>query len=170
MRPALAASLLLLALFAQTPEAVRYVDVALQAGIKDIFYCGSEKTKNYIVETLGSGAAFIDYDNDGYPDLFVVNGSRLEGFPQGQEPANHLYRNQGNGSFKDVTREAGLLRSGWGQGVCAGDFDNDGFTDLFVTYWGHDVLYRNTGKGSDGDGGNVRRRYPLGDRLRFRGL
>ena len=78
----------------------------------------------------------------------MVNGSRLEGFPKGQEPSNHLYRNQGNGVFKDVTREAGLLRSGWGQGVCAGDFDNDGFTDLFVTYWGHDVLYRNTGKGS----------------------
>src|SRR5713226_1219925 len=78
MRPALAATLFLLALFAQAPEAVRYVDVALQAGIKDIFYCGSEKTKNYIVETLGSGAAFIDYDNDGYPDLFVVNGSRQE--------------------------------------------------------------------------------------------
>ena len=148
MRLALAATLLLLALLAQAPDAVRYVDVALQAGIKDIFYCGSEKTKNYIVETLGSGAAFIDYDNDGNLDLFLVNGSRLEGFPKGQEPVNHLYRNQGNGVFKDVTREAGLLRSGWGQGVCAGDFDNDGFTDLFVTYWGHDVLYRNTGKGS----------------------
>src|SRR5258708_40268431 len=105
MRPALAAFLLLLALFAQTPEAVRYIDVALQAGIKDIFYCGSEKTKNYIVETLGSGAAFIDYDNDGYPDLFVVNGSRLEGFPKGQEPTNHISGNHGNGCCKDGTRE-----------------------------------------------------------------
>src|SRR5258707_6057776 len=119
MRPALAAALLLLALFAQAPEAVRYVDVALQAGIKDIFYCGSEKTKNYIVETLGSGAAFIDYDNDGYPDLFVVNGSRLEGFPQGQEPTNHLYRNQANGSIKDVTHQASHLRSGLRHGLCA---------------------------------------------------
>src|SRR5882724_3135928 len=121
MRPALAATLLLLALFAQAPEAVRYVDVALQAGIKDIFYCGSEKTKNYIVETLGSGAAFIDYDNDSYPDLFVVNGSRLEGFPKGQEPTNHLYRNQGDGTFEDVTARAGLAASGWGQAACVGD-------------------------------------------------
>jgi enediyne biosynthesis protein E4 len=91
--------------------------------------------------------AFIDYDNDGNLDIFAVNGSRLEGFPKGQEPTNHLYHNEGGGVFKDVTREAGMGRSGWGQGTCAGDFDNDGFTDLFVTYWGHDVLYRNTGKG-----------------------
>ena len=148
MRPALLATLALLALIAQSPDAVRYVDVALDAGLRDIFYCGGERTKNYIIETLGSGVAFIDYDNDGNLDIFAVNGSRLEGFPKGQEPTNHLYRNEGHGVFKDVTREAGLLRSGWGQGVCAGDFDNDGFTDLFVTYWGQDVLYRNTGKGS----------------------
>jgi hypothetical protein len=146
MRRVLASLVVILAVFAQAPDAVRYVDVALQAGIKDIFYCGGERTKNYIVETLGSGLAFIDFDNDGNLDLFAVNGSRLEGFPKGQEPTNHLYHNEGRGLFKDVTREAGLARSGWGQGVCAGDFDNDGFTDLFVTYWGYDVLYRNTGK------------------------
>src|SRR6266581_3667114 len=148
MRPAPLATLALLALMAQAPDAVRYVDMALDAGLRDIFYYGGERTKNYIIETLGSGVAFIDYDNDGNLDIFAVNGSRLEGFPKGQEPTNHLYRNEGHGVFKDVTREAGLLRSGWGQGVCAGDFDNDGFTDLFVTYWGQDVLYRNTGKGS----------------------
>jgi hypothetical protein len=148
MRFALTAGLVLAVLLAQTPEAVRYVDVALPSGIKDIFYCGGEQTKNYIIETLGTGAAFIDYDNDGDVDLFAVNASRLEGFPAGEAPTNHLYRNEGGGAFKDVTREAGLTRSGWGQGVCAGDFDNDGFIDLFVTYWGHDVLYRNSGKGS----------------------
>src|SRR5688572_26803667 len=147
MRFALAVGLLLAAVLAQTPEAVRYADVALAAGIKDIFYCGGERTKNYIIETLGTGAAFLDYDTDGDLDLFVVNGSRLEGFPEGESPTNHLYRNDG-GAFKDVTHEAGLIQSGWGQGVCAGDYDNDGHIDLFVTYWGHDVLYRNAGKGS----------------------
>ncbi len=151
MRLAPAAVVVFLALLAQTPDAVRYIDIALEAGIKDIFYCGGERTKDYIIETLGTGAAFVDYDNDGRLDLFVVNASRLEGFPQGHEPVNHLYRNGGDGKFRDVSREAGLARSGWGQGVCAGDFDNDGFIDLFVTYWGHDVLYRNTGKGSFAD-------------------
>lgn len=135
-------------LLAQGPATVRYIDVALTAGIKDIIYCGGEQTKNYIVETLGTGAALIDYDNDNDLDLFIVNASRLEGFPNGEKPTNHLYRNEGSGVFKDVTMDAGLARSGWGQGVCAGDFDNDGFIDLFVTYWGHDVLYRNSGKGS----------------------
>jgi hypothetical protein len=148
MRAAIAIALLLAALAAQIPEAVRFVDVALESGLDSIFYCGGESTKNYIVETLGSGAAWIDYDNDGKVDLFVVTASRLEGFPKGQEPTNHLYHNEGGGKFRDVTNEAGMARSGWGQGVCAGDFDNDGFTDLFVSYWGHDVLYRNTGKGA----------------------
>src|SRR5262249_52757311 len=148
MRVILASFVVFLAMFAQYPQAVRYTDVAAEAGLKDIFYCGGEGKKNYIIETLGTGLAFIDFDNDGFLDLFVVNGSRLEGFPKGLEPTNHLYRNTRNGSFKDVTREAGLLRSGWGQGVCAGDFDNDGFIDLFVTYWGQDILYRNTGRGS----------------------
>ena len=148
MRASLLGLMALLALVAQNPEVVRYVDVAKTAGLKDIIYCGGADTKNYIIETLGTGLAFLDYDNDGYLDLFFVNSSRLEGFPEGREPTNHLYHNEKNGSFKDVTREAGLVRSGWGQGVCAGDFDNDGFTDLFVTYWGHDALYRNTGKGS----------------------
>ena len=148
MRLAAAAVVLFVVLLAQTPAVVRYIDVGLDAGIIDKVYCGGERTKNYIVETLGTGAAFIDYDNDDDLDLFVVNASRLEGFPPGREPTNHLYRNDGAGKFKDVTSEAGLLKSGWGQGVCAGDIDNDGFNDLFVTYWGHDVLYRNTGKGS----------------------
>jgi hypothetical protein len=148
MRLILTLFVVFLAMFAQNPQAIRYTDVAAEAGLKDIFYCGGEESKNYIIETLGTGLAFIDFDNDGFLDLFVVNSSRLEGFPKGQEPTNHLYRNMRNGTFKDVTREAGLLQSGWGQGVCAGDFDNDGFIDLFVTYWGQDTLYRNTGRGS----------------------
>ncbi|MBI3695229.1 MAG: VCBS repeat-containing protein, partial [Acidobacteria bacterium] len=74
-------------------------------------------------------------------DIFLINGSRLEGFPKGQEPRNHLYRNVGGGKFQDVTREANLARSGWGNGVCVGDFDNDGYDDLYVTYWGRNTLY-----------------------------
>jgi hypothetical protein len=148
MRRLLLLFVVILAMFAQNPQAIRYTDIAAEAGLKDIIYCGGEDSKNYIIETLGTGLAFIDFDNDGFLDLFVVNSSRLEGFPKGQEPTNHLYRNMRNGTFKDVTREAGLLQSGWGQGVCAGDFDNDSFIDLFVTYWGQDTLYRNTGRGS----------------------
>src|SRR4030095_10530606 len=87
-------------------------------------------------------------DNDGWLDIFLVNGTTLEGFPKAQEPTNHLYRNNRNGTFTDVTAKANLARSGWGQGVCAGDFDNDGNLDLFVTYYGHNVLYRSDGQGA----------------------
>jgi len=77
-----------------------------------------------------------------------VNGTTLEGFPKGREPTNHLYRNNGNGTFEDITARAGVARSGWGQGACAGDYDNDGHDDLFVTYWGQNRLYRNKGDGT----------------------
>ena len=109
---------------------------------------GRPSEKKYIIETTGSGVALIDYDNDGWLDIFLVNGTTLEGFPKGQEPINHLYRNNKNGTFTDVTEKANLARSGWGQGACVGDFDNDGFDDLFVTYWGQNALYRNNGKGA----------------------
>src|SRR5687767_6327525 len=81
---------LLAALAAQIPDAVRFVDIALEAGLKDVFYCGGERTKNYIIETLGTGAAFLDYDNDGDLDIFIVNANKLEGFPAGEDPTNHL--------------------------------------------------------------------------------
>jgi hypothetical protein len=126
----------------------QFEDVARKAGLTERNYFGGETIKRYILETTGSGVALFDYDNDGWLDIFLVNGSRLEGFPRGQEPTNHLYRNNQDGTFTDITAKAGLIRHGWGQGVCAGDFDNDGFTDLFVTYWGHNVLYRNNGKGT----------------------
>ncbi len=78
-------------------------------------------------------------------DLFFVNGTTLEGFPKGEEPRPHLYRNKNNGTFEDVTEAAGLRTQwGWGQGACAGDYDNDGNVDLFVTYYGHNHLFRNT--------------------------
>src|SRR6202035_609702 len=96
----------------------------------------------------GCGVAFYDYDNDGWLDIFLVNGSRLEGFAAGTEPTSHLFRNNRDGTFTDVTQEAGLVRSGWGQGVCIGDYDNDGYEDIFVTYWGEDILYHNNGDGT----------------------
>jgi hypothetical protein len=125
-----------------------FVDETLRAGLKDLFYCGDEQQKNYIVETLGTGVAFLDFDNDGLLDIFAVTASKLTGFPPGQEPINRLYRNKGDRTFEDVTKKAGVGKSGWGQGVCTGDIDNDGFVDLYVTYWGSDVLYRNRGNGS----------------------
>jgi hypothetical protein len=124
---------------------VNFVDIAEKAGLTAKTEDGGEKAKRYIIETTGSGVAAFDFDNDGWPDIFVVNGTRLEGFPKGQEPTSHLYRNRRDGSFEDVTQSAGVGLKGWGQGVCAGDYDNDGFVDLFVTFWGHDVLLHNNG-------------------------
>src|SRR5271165_812702 len=127
---------------------VSFVDIAERAGLTVKTEAGGEKTKKYIIETTGSGAAVIDFDNDGWPDIFLVNGSSLEGFPTGQEPSSHLYRNNHDGTFADVTQKAGVALKGWGQGVCAGDYDNDGWVDLFVTFWGHNVLLHNNGDGT----------------------
>jgi hypothetical protein len=123
--------------FAAAPYRVDFRDVAAEAGLAAKFPNGGDTSKRFIVETTGSGAAFLDYDNDGLPDLFLVSG---------EGGVSRLYHNEGRGRFRDVTAKMGLDRaSGWGQGVCAGDFDNDGFTDLFVTYWGQNHLYRNVG-------------------------
>jgi len=130
---------------------IRFLDVAKQAGLTDVFVCGRDDRKEYIIETLGGGVALFDYNRDGNLDAFFVTGSTLEGYPAGKEPTNHLYRNKGDGTFTRVSRDVGLAESGWGQGVCAGDFDNDGWDDLFVTYWGKNRLYRNTGKGTFSD-------------------
>ncbi|MCU1326037.1 MAG: RNA-binding protein [Bryobacterales bacterium] len=138
----------LLALAASAASGPYFVDEAVKAGLKDIFVCGDEHQKNYIVETLGTGVAFLDFDNDGLLDIFAVTASKLEGFAGDAAPVNHLYRNKGDRTFEDVSKKAGLDRAGWGQGVCAGDIDNDGFVDLYVTYWGNDVMYRNRGDGT----------------------
>src|SRR5437667_3313055 len=127
---------------------VRFVNVAGAAGLSHKTIYGGEGKNTYLLETTGCGVAFFDYDNDGWLDLFVVNGSRLEGFPPGQEPINHLYKNNRDGTFTDVTVKAGLVHSGWGPGVSIGDYDNDGFEDLFITYWGKNVLYHNNGDGT----------------------
>src|SRR3989454_692452 len=125
-----------------------FVDVAHESGLNAKTIYGGEHKNKYLLETTGCGVAFYDYDNDGWLDIFLVNGWRLEGFPSGQEPTSHLFKNNRDGTFTDVTAKAGLIHSGWGQGVCVGDYDNDGFDDLFVTYFGKNVLYHNNGNGT----------------------
>ena len=125
-----------------------FTEIAARAGITVPTTYGGRSTNRYLLETTGTGAAAFDYDGDGWLDLFVVNGSTLEGFPRGKEPASHLYRNRRDGTFEDVTAKAGVGVSGWGQAACAGDYDNDGDEDLFVTYWGPNRLFRNRGDGT----------------------
>jgi hypothetical protein len=127
------------------------VDVAREAGVTAVTTYGGEKTNKYLLETTGTGVAMFDYDNDGWLDLFFVNGTTLEGFPAAAEPASHLYRNRGDGTFEDTTAKAGLALRGWGQGACAGDYDNDGYTDLYVTFWGQNRLFHNRRDGTFAD-------------------
>jgi hypothetical protein len=128
-----------------------FTDIAKQAGILAINTFGGVTSKKYIIETTGTGVAIFDYDNDGWPDIFIVNGTTLDGFPAGQAPTNHLYHNNHDGTFTDVTQKAGLAHTGWGQGVCVGDYDNDGYEDLYVTYYGKNILYHNNGDGTFSD-------------------
>ncbi len=127
----------------------RFTDVAPQAGLGQATnVVGGVTSKRLLLEEMGCGVAFFDYDNDGWVDIFMVNGTRFEGLPPGPPPSNFLFHNNRDGTFTDVTQKAGLIRSGWGQGCCVGDYDNDGFDDLFVTYWGQNVLYHNNGDGT----------------------
>lgn len=132
-----------------TPLGVSFVDVAKEAGLTTETIYGGKLTNKYLLETTGCGLAFYDYDNDGWQDLFLVNGWRLEGFPAGEEPRCHLFKNNRDGTFTDVTKGTGLEhKTGWGQACCVGDYNNDGHDDLFVTYYGQNVLYRNNGNGT----------------------
>jgi enediyne biosynthesis protein E4 len=126
-------------------------NIAREAGLDMTIVFGGRDTNTYLVETTGTGVAMIDYDGDGWIDLFFVNGSTLEGFAPGAEPTNRLYRNRGDRTFEDVTVKSGLAASGWGQGACVGDYDNDGHDDLAVTSWGQNRLYRNDGRGRFAD-------------------
>jgi hypothetical protein len=121
-------------LFAASLPGPDFRNIAQRAGLTAIFPNGGAQTKKYIIETTGSGVGFIDYDNDNLLDIFVVSG---------EGGTNRMYRNEGHDRFTDVTKQLNLISEGWGQGVCAGDYDNDGFTDIFVTYWGANRLYRN---------------------------
>ena len=127
---------------------VSFLNVAKEAGLNARTIFGGEHKNKYLLETTGCGVAFYDYDNDGWLDIFLVNGERLEGFPAGHEPTTHLFKNNRDGTFTDVTVKAGVVHSGWGQGVCIGDYDNDGYEDLFITYFGKNVLYHNNGNGT----------------------
>ena len=133
------------------PWDAAFTDVAAEAGLDLEFTYGDPDEKSYIIESNGSGVAFVDYDGDSRLDAFLANGSQLEGFAAGQEPLSRLYRNLGGGRFEDVTASSGIGRSGWGSAVCAGDYDNNGSIDLFVAYWGVDSLYHNDGDGSFAD-------------------
>jgi hypothetical protein len=127
---------------------VKFVNVAPRAGITAKTIYGDEHQNKYLLETTGSGAAFFDYDNDGWQDIFLVNGTRLNPLRGEPSPTNRLYRNKGDGTFQDVTEKAGLAHTGWGQGVCVGDYDNDGYEDLFVSGYGKNALYHNQGNGT----------------------
>jgi hypothetical protein len=130
------------------PLGFQFVNVAREAGLRAKTIFGGERKNRFLLETTGCGCAFVDYDNDGWLDIFLVNGTRFETkWPAGQAPVSRLYKNNRDGTFTDVTVEAGVARTGWGQGVCAGDYDNDGFEDLFVTYWGECSLWHNNGNG-----------------------
>jgi hypothetical protein len=124
----------------------RFVDVAAAAGLTHPTIYGENEKSAYILEVMGAGCAFIDYDNDGWIDIFMLSGRRLEGVPAGA--SNRLYKNNRDGTFTDVTEKAGLSDSGWAMGVCVGDYDNDGFDDLFVTCYGQNRLYHNNGNGT----------------------
>jgi hypothetical protein len=127
---------------------VRFVNVAGQAGLTAKTIYGDEHRNRYLLETTGSGAAFIDYDNDGWQDIFLASGTRLDGLPPNVTSTNRLYHNNGDGKFSDVTNKAGLVRTGWAQGVCVGDYDNDGYDDLFISSYGKNALYHNNGIGT----------------------
>src|SRR5579864_2364389 len=130
------------------PAPIQFEDIAAQSGLTALNISGGDIHKEFIIETTGNGAIIFDYDDDGWPDIFLPNGSTVEGFSKDQAPTGHLYHNNHDGTFTDVTARAGLGRSGWAQGGCAGDYDNDGYIDLFVTYWGQNALYHNNGDGT----------------------
>ncbi len=130
------------------PPPVSFNDRSTEAGLVFRTTYGDPERSTYILETTGTGAAFLDYDNDGRLDVFLANGSTLAGAGQGPPPRSALFRNVGGGRFEDVTDRAGVGRSGWGQGVAAADYDNDGFADLYLTFWGSNVLLHNEGNGA----------------------
>ncbi|MGC2504885.1 MAG: VCBS repeat-containing protein, partial [Silvibacterium sp.] len=131
------------------PGPAWFVNVAPQAGLNMLNVNGDAAAKKYIIETTGSGVAIIDYNRDGWPDILLLNGRTLDGEPSpSPNPTSHLYRNNRDGTFTDVTVEAGLTATGWAQGACVGDYDNDGYDDIYITYYGKNRLYHNQRNGT----------------------
>ncbi len=128
------------------PFDAHFIDIAKEAGLTAPTIYGNPDSKDYILEATGCGCAFIDYDNDGWMDIFLLCGTRIGGDPP--EATNRLYKNNRDGTFTDVTEKAGLRSTGWACGVCVGDYNNDGLEDLFITYFGQNKLYRNNGDGT----------------------
>ena len=128
------------------PFNAKFTDISEKASLRAVTTYGPTDHKNYIVETLGCGCAFIDFDNDGWIDVFILSGTLLGETPD--SATNRLFKNNRDGTFTDVTDKSGLRKTGWACGVCVGDYNNDGFDDLFVTYYGQNVLYRNNGDGT----------------------
>jgi hypothetical protein len=141
----LAGTNLIVSRAADTP--FRFTDVANESGVTLLNISGA-KSKSYLIDSTGNGAAFLDYDRDGNMDVLVVNGSSLSRFKSGGDQMVALYRNDGRGHFTDVTVQSGLTRRGWGMGTCIADYDNDGFPDIYVTALGPNVLWHNTGHGT----------------------
>lgn len=128
---------------------VQFVDVAREAGLHIPNVWGDPNHKRYIIEAKGSGIAFFDYDQDGWLDIYLTNGTQLgKSWPAAQAPTSHLYKNNRDGTFSDVTEKSGLARTGWQTGVCVGDYDNDGWDDLFCCFWGHNILFHNNADGT----------------------
>jgi enediyne biosynthesis protein E4 len=128
------------------PFNAHFVDVSAAAGLRMPVVYGGVENKKYILEATGCGCAFIDYDNDGWMDIFLLSGTRLQSAPA--DATNRLFKNNRDGTFTDVTEKAGLRSAGWASGVCIGDYNNDGFEDIFCTYFGQNRLYRNNGDGT----------------------
>ncbi len=137
------------AVAASPSSPVQFIDVAQKAGLTIPNVWGGVEHKRVIIETKGSGIAFFDYDNDGWLDIYLSNGNRLDTqWAPGKAPTTHLYKNNRDGTFTDVTEHSGLARTGWQTGICVGDYNNDGWDDLFCTFWGHNILFRNNGNGT----------------------
>src|SRR6266702_1689840 len=129
------------------PFNAKFVNVAAAAGLHSPVIYGDEGRADYILESMGCGAAFVDYDNDGWLDIVMLTGRRRTG-PTPAAATIRLYRNNRDGTFKDVTAQSGLGRSVWAAGITVGDYDNDGFDDLFITCWGQNILFHNNGNGT----------------------
>jgi len=147
----LAVALLITTSRSNSPEPAipHFTDITASSGISFHHINGEASEKKYIFEAKGGGVGAFDFDNDGWIDILLVQGSTLERFRQGDNPGPSLFRNKGDGTFEDVTQKAGFKRqAGWGMGVTFGDYDNDGFADIYLTCLGPNILYRNNGNGT----------------------